>query len=78
MYTDRIVFKVGDMVKVKHVSNIDARSDMVPEHRIGLIVSHDKKNDQFYDIMFGQHTVKFHYSHLRPLSIKNAKEAQNE
>ena len=71
MYTDRMVFKVGDMVKVKHVSSIDVRVGMIPVHRIGLIVVHDKKNDQFYDIMFGQHTVKFHYSFLRPLSIKN-------
>ena len=71
IYTDRMVYRVGDMVRVKHVSNIDVRAGMIPIHRIGLIVAHDKKNDQFYDVKFGQHTVKFHHSFLRPLSTKN-------
>lgn len=71
MYTDRMVYRVGDMVRVKHVSSIDVRAGLIPAHRIGLIVTHDKKNSQFYDVKFGQHTVKFHYSFLLPLSIKN-------
>jgi hypothetical protein len=39
-------------------------------------VARDQNNDQFYDVKFGEYTGKFHYSHLRSLSIKNAKEAQ--
>jgi hypothetical protein len=71
MYKDRMVYRVGDMVRVKHVSNTDVRADRVPAHRIGLIVSHDHMNSQFYDVMFGRHTIKFHYSFLRPLSTKS-------
>ena len=71
MYIDRMVYRVGDMVRIKHLSNIDVRTDKVPEHRIGLIVARDQNNDQFYDVKFGEYTGKFHYSHLRSLSTKN-------
>jgi len=71
IYIDRMVYKVGDMVRVKHLSSIDVRADKVPEHRIGLIVSRDQNNNEFYDVKFGEYTEKFHYSHLRSLSIKS-------
>ena len=71
MYKDRMVHKVGDMVKVIELSHVDARKAKVPEHRIGLIVACDNTNRQFYDVKFGQYIGKFHYSFLRPLSTKN-------
>ena len=71
MYKDRMVFKIGDMVKIIQLSNEDVRKVEVPRHRVGLIIACDKTNNLFYDVKFGQYIGKFHYSFLRPLSRKN-------
>ena len=68
MYIDRMVYKVGDMVRITQAPHTHISNPRVPEHRTGLIVA--IAND-FYDIKFGQYTGKFHYSHLRSLSTKN-------
>jgi len=62
MYIDRMVYKVGDMVRITHAPHPVISNPRVPEHRTGLIVA--IAND-FYDVKFGQYTGKFHYSHLR-------------
>ena len=68
MYTDRMVYKVGDMVRVRRENKYHISNPRVPEHGIGLIVS--IAND-FYDVKCGQYIGKFHYSFLRSLSTKN-------
>jgi hypothetical protein len=57
MYKDRMVYKLGDLVRVGFLNRTS-------KHNIGLIVSINE-NSTIYGVKFGIHVQKFHHSFIQ-------------
>jgi len=64
MYKDQMIYKIGDLVRVSPKTGSEQKNN------IGLVISVNE-NATIYDVKVRNYVQKFHYSFLRPLSIKN-------